>query len=661
MAMMTLGAGAAVVTPEFYSEDFVQMGLHGDQLTGDWLTYGNGAKPDAVMSTFFNPDGSGPYYILIDYGSMSIPFSCTNFEPSAQADQWLVTPEIEIPSDEVELSFTAAVYCNRGAWGQGKNPYKILVSENGGSAREDFAEVPVFESTVSGSRTADVALKEVVCPLNGFGGKKVRLAFVSTGENLGMTGFTNIALGNYAITLDNKTPKVAKEGDDVTVSVNVGLKAPVTCPGFTATLEIGGEKYEQYYKKPFGNTGNVLIYQLVKFEPIAVASTETLQYTVSITPDYADAPATTLTGAIGVPTELYGANVVVEEVTATGCQACPSGSASMRYYHDTYPGNDEGLEKVIGIAIHGFINYYDPMSEGVESYLSNVLDLNGTTSYPQAMFNRATRGLMPDRKAEVEKLMEAGSYNKVKINSVTTEATEENPWGEKVKVAFDAYNAYDAESLDLRAAVVMIENNVKGNNSGYDQTNGFYNRTEDYIAMNYGDFLVPYMAPYLSGGEFGQAKISFTKMVYDHVARGIWPSFFGQDIEGAWTRGVANKVEMEFEIPQTIMHLDETEVVVLLIDGETNAIVASDIMDASAYNADNAVGCVGTDAVAVALSEGALQVSAPEGSNVDVYTAAGLKVASAAVSGSATVAVPSGLLLVRVTTPTGVATYKLAD
>lgn len=658
--MSVAAASAAVTAPQFYYEDFSGMYADHTSPAEGWMTYGNGAAPDATMSNFFNPSGTGPYYIFIQYGSQVIPFSCTNFEPAAAADEWLVTPEIDIPSDNVELSFTAAVYCNRGTWGLGKNPYKILISETGSADKSDFSDVPVFEGTVNGSRTAEIATKDVVCPLNGFGGKKVRLAFVSTGENLGMTGFTNIGLGNYAITLDNKTPKVTEEGNELTVSVNVGLKTPVPCPGIKATLEIAGGTQDKEFKKPFGNTGNALIYQLVKFDPITVVGTETLTYSVTLTPDYEGAPATVLTGSVGVPTVTYPANVVVEEVTATGCQACPSGTASLQYYHATYPGSEtEG--KVIGIAVHGFINYTDPMAAGVNDYLAHILDLNGTTSYPQAMFNRATRGLTPDRKTEVEKQIAEGSYNKVEIKGVSTTATEENPWGAPVTVMYDAYNAYDAESLNLAVAAVMIENNVRGNESGYDQTNGFYNRSEDYIRINYGEFLVPYMKPYLSGGEFGTSRISFREMVYNHVARGIWPSFSGEIIDGAWTRGVARDGKVEFDIPENIHNLSDTEIVVLLIDADTQAIVASDIIAAEDYNKNDSVSGVALDGVKAERHGDIVAVVAPAGSFAEVYTPAGVRIARVAVAGEAKITVPAGIMLVRVTTPVGSAAYKLAD
>lgn len=658
--LMAGAATAGVTIPQFFSEDFVKMGQEGDYLTPEWITYGNGAAPSAEMPQgFFNPDGEGPYYVLLNYGSTTIPISCTNFSPSQPADQWLVTPVIEIPANDAELSFTASVYNNRGSWGQGKNPYRVLVSPTGGSAREDFTD-EILSTTVSGSRTQEVAMKDVVCPVNGYSGKKVRVAFVSTGENLGMTGFTNIKLGNYAVLLDNRTPKVVELGKEVQVTVNVGMRTPVVCAGFTAELQInGGEKVETYYKKPVGNAGNTLIYQLVKFDPITVETTESLNYTITITPDYEGAPASVVTGTIGVPTMSYPANVVVEEVTATGCQACPSGTASMQYYKDTYPGDADGLNKVIGIAIHGFINYYDPMSEGTAEYLANLMDQNGTTSYPQAMFNRATSGRMPNNKEEAEKLFAARSFNKLHIKRVETEATREDPWGKKVRVDFESYNAFDAEGIDLRAAVVMVENNVSGNDKGYDQTNGFFNRGEEYIASSYGEFLVPYMRPYLAGGEFGMQMIPFTDMSYDHVARGIWPSFYGEALGGSWQNDEPRPDSLEFVIPETIMNLDNTEVVVLLIDGEDNRIVGSDVIEAKDYNNGSGVAAVELEGVKVVRENGAVSVIAPEGSVAEVYTMAGMRLATVAVSGSALIEAPAEPVIVKVNTPAGSAAWKL--
>lgn len=652
-------SSAAVSVPEWFAEDFGTGWSGSAALPEGWTGLGNGAVPAESMTEWFGDTSDGPAYVLRDYSGLVMAMSCTNFAGGEAADQWLLTPEIEIPVDAAELSFTVGVDCNRGNWGQGKNPYRVLVSESGSSDREAFSEEPLVESTVNGSRTQDLSTKDIVCPLNGYAGKKIRLAFVSSGTDMGMTGFGNISLGDYAISLDNRTAKVAEIDQDVTVTVNVAMKTPVACPGFTATLNIGGETYEQYYKKPFGNVGNTVVYQLVKFDPFTITEAHTYDYEITVQPDYEGAPASAVTGTVGVPVMKYPANVVVEELTASGCQACPAGTAAMQYYGEVYPGDEEGMNRVIGIAVHGLVNYHDPMSVGVEMYLNSLMTLNGTTAYPQAMFNRASRGMMPYRRSEVERLMPAGSYHRISITGVTTDADNESPWGKEVTVTCDARSAYDADNLNLRIAALMIENDVRGNNSGYSQTNGFYNRPQSYVEANYGDFLVPYMLEYLQGGELAQAIVPYSKMVYNHVARGIWPSFEGEQIEGEWVVDSAHEASVTFTIPETVMRLENTEVVVLLIDGETSEIVGSDILPASRYNESDAVAAVGRDSVGVVRYGDLLTVTAADGCVAEVYDLAGIRVMTLDVDGSATAVLPAGRYIVRAVAADGVHTFKI--
>ncbi len=633
VAALSLGAAAQVSSPRFFYENFREMGERGDYLDDDWVTYGNGAMPtETMVENFFLAGEKPPYYVILDYQDLSIPVSCTNFTPSTPADQWLVTPQIEIPSDNCELEFMACLY-TKAQWGQGKNPYKILVSESG-VGKGDFAEVPVFESTVNFSRTSEVVTKQMVCPLNGYGGKKIHLAFVSTGENLGLTGFTNIGIGNYAVTVDNRTPRIVELGAEVTPSVNIGMKTPVACPGLTARLEVPGrEPQEVYYKKPFGNAGNSLIYQLVKFDSFVIDIAESVNYTITVTPDYEGAPSTVVSGSIGVPKFSYPANVVIEEVTASGCQACPAGTASIEYYLDTWtPAENHG--KPIPIAVHGYVDYEDPMMEGVNDYLIQLQTFNASTSYPSACFNRATKALVPWRRAEYETLLNGGSYSMLEITAVETDAVDgRDPWSVPLKVSYRAKNSYSAENLNFRVAAVMIENDVKGSSRGYDQTNGFYNRDTQYIANSYGEFLVPYMTEYLAGGSKGKKTIPFSEMTYQHVARGIFPSFYGQEFNGGaqpgpWTEDEWKEGEISFEIPETILNLSNTEVVVLLLDGESNAIVGSDIFPAKDF---------------IAPGAGVEETFAEAEGDVEVYSLDGRKVAA----GDATGALPSGLYIVK--------------
>lgn len=633
MLMAPSFVNAKEEVPVFFSENFSGIKSESTLLASGWLTYGNGATPAGIMADYFQGGEEAPNFILWNYGSATYAMACTNFEPSTPADQWLVTPEVEVSADAVELSFTAALYNNSKAWGTDNATFRVMVSLEG-AGKESFEQISVAGANIKPSSVKEVTTKNYFVPLAGYGGKKIRLAFVVDGENVGMTGFSDIKMGNYAITFTNSTPEVTAVGEEIAVEVNVGMKTPVACPGFTAVLNLdnGSEPVSCYFKKNLGGAGTSYTYQYVQFEPIVCNEPTSVDYSVEITPDYEGAPTSVLYGSFGVPEVAYLSNVVVEELTATGCGWCPAGTASLDYYHHTYPGTEtEG--KVIPIAIHGFMNYYDPMNEGVAEYVSQVMDANGITGLPQAIFNRNSSGLGPDNKAEVEKQIAQPSYNDVRITKV--KVPDGDPWGKRVVVDFEVRNAYSSGARSLNAAAVLLEDNVAGNDAGYNQTNYFYNHDASFVRNNYGDFLVPYIEKYLQGGELGYQMVPFNEMVYNHVARGIYPDFHGQALASEWTADVAQEFSLGFTLPETLGDLSATSVAILIISENTGAIVASDIMSASGYEKSGVDNVIDRSEVKSRINGKILEVEAPAGTLVNVYSVDGRLIGGSMSEGTA--------------------------
>lgn len=617
------------MTPQIFYEDFVKMGEDGLYPTGGWTTWGidatpgdNNAEIDQYMKAYFEDKDES--YLLLQYGATTIAISNTNFIPATTADQWLISPEIEIPEENMSLYFTTGFYNNKGSFGSGKAPIAVYVSETG-NAKEDFGETPIYTYNLSPSTANTIALKNFIIPMNGYKGKKVHLAFVQRGKSCGPVGFTNIGLGQYFCEFDDSnTPSVGLKGEKITISNNIGMKTPVACASVNAVLEINGEKVaEKDIAKNLGTTSVSQQYVNVSFDNVYEMKDESLNYKLLITPQFEGAITSTFEGTIGYPVTNYPNNCVVEEVTATGCQACPAGTASMNYYAENYPAGHPTRGRFIGIAIHGLINYFDPMSEGVSAYLSQALDKTASTTYPGANFNRSTIGMYPWSSSSMNREILSRSYNKAEVVSVTVPDVEstEDMYGRKVVVKYNVYSAYDAESRNLSASVVMIENDVKGYESGYTQTNGFYNRTSDYITSNYGQFLVPYMTDYLAGGSLGYSMIPFDKMVYNHVARGIFPSYAGEPIKGAWTADEPRELEISFELPDNVMEWKNTEVIILITDDSKDGkIVASDILDAKDFKiGDSAVNSVADDNTLICKEGRNIVVTADADVPVEVY------------------------------------------
>lgn len=667
--VMALSASAKFETTEFFSEDFASMAIEHDYPTGEWITYGNGATPSAGYPASYFGDLNGSSYMLLTAGLNAFAMANTIFDGNVPADEWLITPEIEVPYDNAVVSFTAAGYSAVGRMPSGYGRFTVLASPTGGTAKEDFTQVVLKEGNVNtvGSNSLEIPTKNIAASMNGLKGKKVRLAFVVNNQDqVGFVGFTDIQIGQYAIKLEqNLTSTLASVGNEYGVSANFSLYAPMTCPGVKATLKVNGEDAgEQYYAKPIGNQNSTKMQiQLVEFPNIGVVeNADPINWELYITPDFEGAIPSMLNGTIGVAEYTYPQNVVVEEITATGCQACPCGIAALEYYGDTYKGGD-GKGRFIGIAIHGYINHTDPMSQGVETYLNKLQGFIGTTNYPSGAFNRDANGVDPPNKSDFERVYAKTSHNEAAITKVEIpdyNDTEEIH-GKTINVNFSVKNGYTTINRPLDAAIVMIENNVQGNEKNYSQTNGFATRDESYVVSAYGAFLVPYIKKFLSGGEFGQGEVSFRDIKYQHVARGIWPEFFGQSIAESWTAGVAQDFNIEVKVPETVLKFDETEVIVLVMDHDTHAIVASDIMPASEFVKVSGVETVAAESdVVIAKNGGSLYVKSNGKSVADVYTIDGRHVASYSFEGELLKAAPAnGVLVVKVAGEAAAKTAKL--
>ena len=661
--MVTLSSLGAVKTPEFYSLDFATMAESSPYPDDGWITYGSGAAPSAAASQYFNPDGSGPAYVFLSYNGMTMAMANTEFADGSEADEWLVSPEIDIPYDNAALLFTACAYSDLSqSMGVGLNNFKVLVSDSG-TDKEDFTEV-VMETGLRGSTTSYMATKKLVAPINGHKGKKIHLAFVTTGAGVGLTGFANLHMGQYILEADNYTTEVADLGESIDIDVNIGMKTPVECGYVDAVLCVDGKTVrEEAFSGKFGNSSTyILVMKHMLFDDAFTLDSENpVEYTLTLTPRFDGAEPSVISGWLSTPGAVYPKNVVVEELTATGCGYCPRGTAALEYYKATYPGDAE-TGKAIPIAIHGYMSYYDPMSQGVENYLAEVQKLNGTSALPAATFNRSSRGLDPSYTQEMKRQMAEYSYNTASIVEVSApEGFESQPV--KLNVRFNVRNGYNATDRPLNASLVMVENDVQGNNSGYNQTNYFAEYTAQEAASQVGSDLAPYIIPFMRGGDYGYPSVPATLIKYQHVARGIFPDFYGSALAGAWEADVPQEFELSFEIPATVNDINNTEIILLVTEPSTQAIVASDIMEASRFTGSGVKGVSAEFPASVTYRDGMICIATIPGASVGIHDAAGVLISRAQAGADGMVDIPMGargIVLVTVDSSEGRLTRKLA-
>ncbi|MDE6670332.1 MAG: Omp28-related outer membrane protein [Muribaculaceae bacterium] len=588
--------GAVTLPPYSYQEDF-STPLSADKVLPEgWVSYGIGEVVESAFQDYFGTDGEGPAYRVFSIGGTNAAWSCSTFKYAATADEWLVTPPIYVGSDAEILQLKAV---SAGAFAT--NRYRVLISEDG-QDRDSFRSTPLLNTTLTGWDT-EVRSKDSYIALNGYAGKEVCFAFINRGEDAGLLGFTDIAIAPYIADVTDLTPSVLSAGSNIDIVLNANFRTPVDVPGLKAELRYNGQTVTQQYEQPITINGTRIA---VTFEDITVPEGG-LTYSVMLTPMFEGAEPTVVTGEIGTPTTSYPPVAVIEEFTGTWCTYCPRGAAFMNYYTDHYNGLD-GQIKAIGIALHT-IN--DPMLMDDDAYLTDAYTISGSSGYPSAFFNRMQLG-DPSDEHIVSDIAATRSNSRITIRSVDYTQNGE------LNVNYQIENSYSKSDINQRVAIVMIENDVRGDNAAYNQTNGLSGVSQAAVESNYGADLWPYFRFYSEH----KSIIPYTEMVYNHVARGIWPDYYGELLNDSCEAEVAIHKSMPISMPSQVMNPDNTAVIVLLLDGDTGYVLSADEMEAEHYDTSG-IGIVTRNDNVMAVTEGFLNADVICGGRLEVISADG--------------------------------------
>ena len=230
-----------------------------------------------------------------------------------------------------------------------------------------------------------------------------------------------------------------------------------------------------------------------------------------------------------------GKIIIAEEGTGTWCGWCPRGTVAMAEMTERYS------QFFQGIAVHN----NDPMAHQVyDSGLGGLI-----SGYPSALVNR---GNDIDPTGIEEQFLNLITQAPVAI--ITNTATYNAGTGEltvNMKSDFQA-----ATSGNWRVALVLTEDGVKGSGTGWGQSNYY-----SYQSQN-----IPLIGAGLNWQQ-EPATVSASKMVYDHVARTIVPSFGGQG--NVFPTSISTGESFNYEFKTTITSGWNTEnmhIVTMLIN-----------------------------------------------------------------------------------------------
>ena len=554
---------------QYYKSDFGDTSQ--SRPLGEWTSYGSGKKAQDVcvgdtpniLSDFF-PQGHP--YVSIDFEDIGIVYcsNSTTIEGGA-ADEWLISPAIDITGAPENLILAYDVV----AFGSDNEPkYEVLISTTG-NRPEDFTQKPIYSGKTANSVDKPLCKREYKAFQCG-NSQKVYIAFVNKSRNAQILGFKDIAVAEYELDVTNDTPGFLMQESDVSVSLKMGIQTPIKCEGYTALLSYNGVEQEITTQRQIGTN---YVNADITFKPIHITYGESISYTVAITPNYEGATTSEFNFDMAC-TEGYPSVCVEEEGTGTWCGWCIRGIAGLNQFADEYG------DRFIGIAVH---TNNDPMK--VDEYLNPFLAQSGIAGFPGAFFNRKITGDPYNREA-VETLLRTPVGYSVRV----TEARFDEEGSNRVTLTYAPKLAFTTKSANISAAVVVTEDNVSGTGSSWHQINNYSGYSKTAITESFGEEAWPYFQKFCESGPV----ILDQAMKYDHVAMGIFHSYYGGGEGGSlpseWNAGEEQQFTLSFEMPMQqsasgpgVQDWRNTHLVVLIIDNATGNILTAAKIGADRY------------------------------------------------------------------------------
>ncbi|MBD5357881.1 MAG: hypothetical protein HDR88_12885 [Bacteroides sp.] len=608
---------------------------------GDWTCWGSGktsqdikiGNTDENLRDFF-PIGA-PAFIPVDFQNLGIVY-CSNSstEEGGAANEWLVSPAIDLSAapDKMMLAFDVL------AFGSDSEPKLEVYASKTGNSQDDFTSPALYIGRSSNSVKAPV-VKRVYKAVSDISSPETYLAFVNKSRNAQILGFYNIELSEYILDVQNPVANHFPEATDVPINIEVGILTPEPCEGFTAVLSCRGE--EQVYSTLKQIDTSYSLTQVNFANPIHLDYNESLTYTITITPHYEGATPAVYEYDMSC-TQGYPATCVEEEGTATWCGWCIRGIAGIKQFSEEYG------DRFIAIAVHGSS---DPMYQ--ENYMSHLGTDCGVTAFPMATFNRTVTG-DPYNRETVESLLAQPVGYAVAIKKVEYNSDSDH----RVSVTYAPKLAFDSNSADITAAVVVVEDGVTGNNTEWNQTNYYSGYNKEQVENTYGAGSWKYFRQYCELS----SVIPYPLMSYDHVAMGIFNSFYGggqgASLPATWQQDVEQEFTITFDMPLQkdggtigVQNWENTHIIVLLIDNKTGNVLNAAKMGAGNYDTAGINECSFGNSVAIDRVGNNLLVSLEGEGNLEIFNTYGYRLYSSQLFGDTSVDVSgfSGPVIVRVT------------
>jgi len=333
-------------------------------------------------------------------------------------------------------------------------------------------------------------------------------------------------------------PKYVMQNSTNSVGIdvqNVG-SSPIT--SITINLAVDGVNYPQTFSSNIAPGATATLTHNSAITMWAIEQ-KLVDVTIQQVNNVADADPSNNSASTSITSVGYAApkTVLIEEGTGTWCGWCPRGAVAMEYMYNTYPTG------FLGVAVHNG----DPMT--VAAY-DNGADLSG---YPGCNVDR----VLLDQGVSTSAFQSYYNARKDLIVPAQVGLTE-SAVGSDITIVASAVFHSNFSSADFRLGVIMVEDDVTGTSSGYNQTNYYAGGSNGAMG----------------GYESLPDPVPAAQMVYDHVGRALLGGYDGQpgSVPTTLTNGQMVSYTFNYTVPGT-SNIANMHPIAVLIDNTTGEIV----------------------------------------------------------------------------------------
>ncbi len=505
---------------------------------------------------------TGNTWILIKDSNTSTDMflgSTSQYVPAAQANDWLVLPAIDITGKGYVLEWKSqAFYANK------RDGLKVFISTEGGLP-ENFPATPVWEVEEEEiGATEDYFEGEFIAhsiSLDDYVGKRIYIAFVNQSYDKSLLCIDDIKVcSKESFSIDLDLERVVYEQDEITFSGTINNWTVDKIEQVDFYLKYNGNEYSEALQNLDLTPGESAEFTLSHKAPIAL--NEKLDYSIIASTYNAGSSndaSNIITEYISSVTNVFRRRVVIEDHTGVWCENCPAGIWGLDSLKEVAPDN------IAPISVQNNNGIPNPrlVVDAYDAGLSGA----GCTQFPSGWVNRTY----------IEHPWGNGSYNfddEKSWVSLFYQIMEEVPEaGISVTGYFNANRTY----INARASVRTAE--LKDNLDW----RIVYVLTEDSVTGFYQNNKYSGMSTWVGGWESRPRNVS---VVFNDIARGIYPSFYGEkgsmpstiavgDV-AEYTYGIAvpyTAVDSKGNTVEIIQDADKLNLIAMLVDGTTNRVV----------------------------------------------------------------------------------------